>query len=348
MISLTGESSSSLCSSADSTLCRDIHHPFDTGSSLFLLSSDLGKSRNCLSTWSMYFNPEKSCTLTLSLRKDHTTNPPIYFLNNPLSEIQALLLFGLTLSHDLSWACHISKLAAKARCRLCILRHAKSFLGTPELLSTNKAFILSLMECWSQLCTGNPVSYLSQLDTMESKAFKITGISRNEAESMGLSLHHRRQVGGLCLPPPFWSCILCPLCALSPPSICRMHGVDKHPPPCETAKIQKYCSLHSFVPLFPTCGTNFHTLKSNSSQQVFKTAVHHHLNFASASIMSTLYVLPYPSSYPASLFAHLRIFSPSALLFAFPPSPACCSFCYVTSWSILCSCSSMSLNYVLK
>ena len=76
------------------------------------------------------------------------------------------------------------------------LRHTKSFLGTPELLSTYKAYIHSLVEYCSPLWAGDPASHLAQLDAVEAKAFKIIGISRDEAESMSLSFHHRRQVGG--------------------------------------------------------------------------------------------------------------------------------------------------------
>ena len=42
-----------------------------------------------------------------------------------------------------------------------------------------------------------PASHLAQLDAVETKAFKIIGISRDEAESMGLTLRHCRQVGCL-------------------------------------------------------------------------------------------------------------------------------------------------------
>ena len=40
-------------------------------------------------------------------------------------------------------------------------------------------------------------SHLAQLEAVETKAFKIIGISHDEAESMGLSHSHLRQVGGL-------------------------------------------------------------------------------------------------------------------------------------------------------
>ena len=78
-----------------------------------------------------------------------------------------------------------------------ILRRAKSFLGTPELLTTNKAFVRSLMEYSSFLWAGAPASHLSRLHAVETKAFRIIGISRDEAESLGLSLSQHRQVGGL-------------------------------------------------------------------------------------------------------------------------------------------------------
>ena len=53
------------------------------------------------------------------------------------------------------------------------------------------------MEYCSPLWADAPASHLSRLPAVETKAFRIIGISRNEAESLGLSLNHRRLVGGL-------------------------------------------------------------------------------------------------------------------------------------------------------
>jgi len=63
-----------------------------------------------------------------------------------------------------------------------------------KLLSTNKTSMSSFMEHCSQLWTGSLASHLAQLNAMERKAFKINGIAHAEAEYMGLSTHHRRQV----------------------------------------------------------------------------------------------------------------------------------------------------------
>ena len=95
------------------------------------------------------------------------------------------------ISHDLYWANHISKFVSNGSRRLGILRCIKSFLGTPELLSTYKPFICSLMEYCSPLLAGSPTSHLSLLDVVETTAFNIIGSSHDEAESMGLSLHPR-------------------------------------------------------------------------------------------------------------------------------------------------------------
>ena len=121
----------------------------------------------------------------MTLQKDRLEPLPIYFLNNPLEEVLSFKLLGLTICHHLSWESHISKLASKASRRLGILRRAKSFLGTPELLTMYKAFIHSLMETCSPLWGGAPTSHLAPLHAVETKAFRIIGISRDEAESLG-------------------------------------------------------------------------------------------------------------------------------------------------------------------
>uniref|UniRef100_UPI00358EB7ED armadillo repeat-containing protein 3-like n=1 Tax=Myxine glutinosa TaxID=7769 RepID=UPI00358EB7ED len=67
-------------------------------------------------------------------------------------------------------------------------------LGTPVLLSTYKAFIHMLMEYCSPFWDGAPASHLAEVDAVEVKAFNIIGISHDKAETMGLSLCHRRQI----------------------------------------------------------------------------------------------------------------------------------------------------------
>ena len=75
----------------DFTLYHGIPHPSNGYTAASFLSSDIHNIRNWSNTWNRSFNPEKSHTLILSLQKEHTANPSIYFLNN------------LLLCHSNSW-----------------------------------------------------------------------------------------------------------------------------------------------------------------------------------------------------------------------------------------------------
>ena len=86
----------------DSTFGCDVLHPSGRQAAASSLSSDIEKKITSWSnTWNMSFNPDKSHTLTISLKKHHMANPPIYFLNNPLEEVKSLKCLGLAISRDL-------------------------------------------------------------------------------------------------------------------------------------------------------------------------------------------------------------------------------------------------------
>ena len=138
------------------------------------------------------------------------------------------------------------------------------------------------MEYCSPLWAGAPAFHLSRLHAAETKAFRITGISRDEAESLGLSLCHCRQVGGLSVfyrllsglappPPP------CSVCEMSPPYFRRALRVRPQPPSGKTTKIKNQCSTSLFHSSFsPPLEKNSLTLfnpilPSRPSKQLFTT-----------------------------------------------------------------------------
>ena len=65
-------------SADDSTLYRTICHPSDRQAAASSLSADLDKIKSWFNTWNMSFNPDKSHTLTMSLRKDRLETPPAH------------------------------------------------------------------------------------------------------------------------------------------------------------------------------------------------------------------------------------------------------------------------------
>ena len=165
----------------------------------------------------------------------------------------------------------------------------------PELLTTYKALVCSLMEYCSPLWADAPASHLSRLHAVETKAFRIIDISRDEAESLGLSLSHHRQVGGLSVfyrllsslappPPPALS-------AICPHHISAVRSRSANNPFLVKLPQSRIAAhLHSFIPLFPRLWNKLpHSIQSHSSLQAFKTAVHHHLLSSPIQILNLFY-----------------------------------------------------------
>ena len=132
-------------------------------------------------------------------------------------------------------------------------------------LTTYTAFIYSYC---CPLGADIPASHLAQLDTMETKAFKIIGISHDEADqsvritshhfriaSHHRSLSHHRQVGGLSV----FSCLLSGFAPSSPNSVlCNPPGFfaghmqsTSNPLLVNSQNPESLFTLHSFDTLVP-------------------------------------------------------------------------------------------------
>ena len=120
-------------------------HPSDEQAAAFSLSADIERIMGWSNTWNMSLNPDKSHSHSVS-PKGPLANTLIYFLNNALEDVQSLKLLGLTRGYDHSWTNNTSKWDLQSSLLTGFLHHAKPFLGTPELLSTCKAFVHSFMK----------------------------------------------------------------------------------------------------------------------------------------------------------------------------------------------------------
>jgi len=132
------------------------------------------------------------------------------------------------------------------------------------------------MEYCSPLWAGAPASHLSRLHAVETKAFRIIGFSHDEAESLGLSLSHRRQVGGLSV---FSRLLFAPpaLSAICPHHIspgCSRSTSNPLLVKLPKSRITAHFHFHSsfFLPLEENSLTLFNPiLPSKSSNQLFTT-----------------------------------------------------------------------------
>ena len=133
----------------------------------------------------------------------------------------------------------------------------------------------------SPLLAGASTSHLSRLHAVETMIFRILGYSHDEAESLGLSLSHHRQVSGLSV----FFCLLSGLASTALSAICPHHisaersRSTNNPLLVKLPKSRITAHIHSFIPLFSHFWNKLpHPLQSHSSFQAFKTAVHHHLS----------------------------------------------------------------------
>ena len=81
------------------TLCRDILHPPYRKAAASSHSADLDIIESWSNTLNMSFNPD----ISISLSQDILANPPIYYLHNPLEEVQSLKHLGFTINYELAW-----------------------------------------------------------------------------------------------------------------------------------------------------------------------------------------------------------------------------------------------------
>uniref|UniRef100_A0A8C4R2B4 Reverse transcriptase domain-containing protein n=1 Tax=Eptatretus burgeri TaxID=7764 RepID=A0A8C4R2B4_EPTBU len=132
----------------------------------------------------------------------------------------------------------------------------------------------------SPLWVGAPASHLSQLHAVETKAFRIIGISHEEVSLWAShSLTAGRSVVFCLLPSPLRSRPPLALSVICSPHISAGHSRStSNPLLVRLPRSRTTAHLHRFIPLFSCLWNKLpHSLQSHSSLQVFKTAVHHHL-----------------------------------------------------------------------
>ena len=135
------------------------------------------------------------------------------------------------------------------------------------------------MEYCSPLWAAAPASHLSRLHAVETRAFRIIGISHDEAVFGFLTVSPQAGWCSFCLLPshlqPHPPCFVCDLFRLY---FRRVLKVRQQPLLVKLPKSRIAANLHSFIPLFSHLWNKLpHSLQSHSSLQVLKTAVHHHL-----------------------------------------------------------------------
>ena len=143
------------------------------------INSDLGRITQWAATWLVTFNPVKTESMLISRKLNGNRHPPLFMLNQQISEVNAHKHLGLILSKDCSWHEHIKYITEKAWTRINIMRKLKFELDRKSLETIYIAFIRPILEygdiIWDN-CTQNQKT---ELDKIQNETARIaTGVTK--------------------------------------------------------------------------------------------------------------------------------------------------------------------------
>ena len=163
------------------------------------LNRDLDRMKSWADRWKVTFEPTKSMIVS---RKRTPSSINLYLGDCQLAVQDELEILGVIIDSKLSWSKHISSIASRAGQKLGALRKVANKLDIRSRATVYKAQVRSIREyaclCWTS-ASSIQLSVNSQLDNIQRKALKITGV--NEATACSQlsipSLTHRREVAAL-------------------------------------------------------------------------------------------------------------------------------------------------------
>ena len=111
----------------DSIIYREVHNTQDQ----LILQNDLATLGKWAQKWSMSFNVKKCAALSITLKRTPLTHQ-YTLLGEDIPCVQKAEYLGVTISHDLKWNAHCSKILQKANRTLGLLRRTLSYC-TPKV-----------------------------------------------------------------------------------------------------------------------------------------------------------------------------------------------------------------------
>ena len=139
----------------DTSILEIVHEPMATAENL---NYNLTQIHRWGKLWRMTFNAIKSISMTFSAKRHKPDHPPLLLGNTPIPEATLHTHLGVTLSNNLSWHQHITRIVNKASQRLALLRRLKYKLSRQTLIRLYSTMIRPILEYGCVLfdnCTEN-------------------------------------------------------------------------------------------------------------------------------------------------------------------------------------------------
>ena len=156
---------------ADDTSILEIVH--DPNASAESLNTNLTLLHRWGKLWRMAFNAIKSISLIFSSKRNKPDHPILLIGNNPIPSSREHTHLGITLTSNLSWDQHITRITSKASQRLALLRRLKYKLSRNTLSKLYTTMIRPILE-YGCVLFDNCSQHLSQsLETVQYEAARI-------------------------------------------------------------------------------------------------------------------------------------------------------------------------------
>ena len=137
------------------------------------LNHDLNKMNSWAKQWLKTFNASKTVSMSFYTTKIPTNLPQLLLNNVSINEVNEHTHLGLTLSSDMSWDAHISKVITKANKCIGILQYLKFSVPRPILEQLYKTIVLPVIDYGDIIYDNCTVVQKHRLDTIHHKAARI-------------------------------------------------------------------------------------------------------------------------------------------------------------------------------
>ena len=168
------------------------------------LNRDLEKISHWAKTWLVSFNPIKTKSLFVTLKKPRN-HPDLLFDGHLLETVESHKHLGITFNSTLSWKHHIENIASVANKKVSLLTRLKHILDRKTLLIMYTSFVRPSLEYANVLWNNCTDGESDQLESIQRRAVRIItgGIIRSPTnllyEEIGIETLKKRREKNIVL-----------------------------------------------------------------------------------------------------------------------------------------------------
>ena len=161
---------SNLIFADDTSLFIIVENPFEAAN---IINNDLAKITRWAGMWLVSFNAEKTYSVLISRKINKPNHPPLYMLDQQITEVDSHKHLGVYFSNDCSWHRHINYIKDKAWSRINIMRKLKFKLGRKSFETIYLTFIRPILE-YGDIVWNNCTQYeKEELEKKQTEAARI-------------------------------------------------------------------------------------------------------------------------------------------------------------------------------